>query len=561
LKIDGKDVEFKEGQTVLEVATDAGIYIPTLCVHKDLPNFGACRLCLVKIEGMRGFPPACTTPAKDDMVVTTEDDELRSIRRNVVELLLSEHPNACIVCDDKKLCEQYRACPMKAGQITGCQLCPNKEICDLREVVEYLGIDKVDFEFEYRDVEVERCDPFFDRDYNLCILCGRCVRVCKDIRGMGVIAFTKRGHETRINTSFGKTHLEIGCRFCGACVDVCPTGALSARGTKWHGKLDSEVQTVCGLCNINCGIVAGVKWGKLVETTPDHDSYTNGQLCVLGRFCISGMVNHPLRIRYPQVRKDDWLIPVDWEEALGAVVEGLKKYEPREMAFIISQDVSNEAAFMMLQLAAKVGVEKIALAPSSGDQKAYDGGNAFGVSGLCQAAGYTPDELMTPEDVARMAGRGKIKAVYTTQDVVNIDDAEFLVIQDVYNSHSLKSAAAVLPVQSFMESEASVTSFDGVTREMKHASEPYARSRPDWEITRDILKAFEGQDYASLGDVRAAADAELAKVAKPDAQGTTSELNWFPKHIRELGDPPSKYRGMDLTVLIDDLRVLKEGRK
>jgi len=137
------------------VAKDADIYIPALCAHKDLANFGSCRLCLVKIDGMRGFPPACSTPARDDMVVTTSDDELVKIKRNILELLLSEHPNSCILCDDKDLCEKYRSCPTKAGQITGCQLCPSKEFCELRKVIEYLGVEKVDYEFNYKDVELK----------------------------------------------------------------------------------------------------------------------------------------------------------------------------------------------------------------------------------------------------------------------------------------------------------------------------------------------------------------------------------------------------------------------
>ena len=553
MKIDGKEVEVKKGQTVLEVARDAGIYIPTLCTHHELPSFGSCRLCLVKIDGMRGFPTACTTPAGDDMVVTTGDEELTTLKRNILTLLLSEHPNSCILCEDKELCEKYRSCPMKAGQITGCQLCPNKEDCDLREVIEHLGIERVDYEFSYKHMDLERNDPFFDRDYNICILCGRCVRVCDEIRGMGVIAFTKRGHETRIDTAFGKSHLETGCRFCGACVDVCPTGALSARGTKWHGALDTQVSTVCGLCNINCGIVAGVKWGKLIETTPDHDSYTNGQLCVLGRFCIPGIVNHPLRIKYPQVRKDGWLIPVDWEEAFEAVAEGLKRYQPNEIGFVLSLDLGNEAAFMLLQLAAKLGVKNVALA---GEPKTYAGGNVFGVSALCETAGFNDGKLMAPEGLAK---QGELKAIYTTQDLAGAEDAEFLIVQDVFSSHSLNNASVVLPALSFMEVEGSVTSFDGNIRNMSPTAEPYARAMPDWEIARNILKAFGGKDYYALEEVRSAVDGELAKHKKPDVEEILSDRMWLPNFLKENKDPQYVYRGMDLTDIIDDLRVLKEG--
>jgi predicted molibdopterin-dependent oxidoreductase YjgC len=558
MKINGKDVSVREGQTVLEVARDADIYIPTLCTLEGLPNFGACRLCLVKIEGMRGFPPACTTPAAENMVVVTEDEELTKLRRNIVELLLSEHPNSCIVCEDRELCAKYRACPMKSGQITGCQLCPNKEFCGLRNVVEQLGITSVDYEFRYKDMNVERGDPFFDRDYNLCILCGRCVRVCEEIRGMGVLAFTKRGHETRVDTAFGKTHLETDCRFCGACVDVCPTGAMSARGTKWHGKLDTQVQTFCGLCNINCGIIAGVKWGRLVSVNPDQESYTMGQLCVLGRFCIPTTVNHTNRLKYPQVRKDGWLIPVEWDEAVGAVVEGFKRYSSDEIGMVLSPDLSNEAVFLMLELAKVLGADKITIDTDS--TPFGGGGNAAGVLSLCSTYGFTEEKVLSPEDLTRQIGEGKLKAIYATEHLAGIEKAEHLVIQDLFTSRSTTGASIILPALTFIETGGSMMSFDGTLREMKPGPEPYARARPDWEITRDVLKALgEKAEYATQEDVRSAFEIKLKNLPTPETPDL-SDVRWLPAILKESG-PRFRHRGTDLTKLVDDLRVLKEARQ
>jgi formate dehydrogenase beta subunit len=219
LTIDGREVEVRKGATVLEAAQEAGIYIPTLCHHPDLPPYGACRLCIVEIEGMPGFPTACTTPTAEGMKVHTSTPQLQQLRRNIFELTLAEHPYQCLTCAKNLHCE-------------------------LQAVASYIGVEQVSLPAIRREVPVDRDNPFFDRDYNLCILCGRCVRACQELRGIQAIAFIQRSSQTIVGTAFNRPLADSGCKFCFACVEVCPTAALTDRVPIWKTILDREAYVV-----------------------------------------------------------------------------------------------------------------------------------------------------------------------------------------------------------------------------------------------------------------------------------------------------------------------------
>ncbi|HID71405.1 MAG TPA: 2Fe-2S iron-sulfur cluster binding domain-containing protein [Thermoplasmata archaeon] len=347
ITIDGKKVEFVKGETILQAAQRAGIYIPTLCTEEQLGGFGACRMCLVEVDGVGNLLPACTTPVEQGMVIRTRTEEIQKFRRGIIELLLSEHPSACIFCKDKEECQETRGF-VKSGRVTGCRFCPENQNCELVKITEYVGLECLSFPLEYREFEMRREDPFIFRDPNLCILCGKCVRVCAEIRGREAISFIKRGHRTEIGTSFGKPLIEVGCMFCGACVDVCPTGSLSPRSTRWHGKPEKVVNSLCLLCGASCEFEFVINWGKVVDSRPLLEGWNKGQGCLRGRFCLAPLFNSHHRLKYPLLRKRGKLVPVSWEEAIDLICEKLKYYKSEEIGFLASPYLTNEA-FHLLQ--------------------------------------------------------------------------------------------------------------------------------------------------------------------------------------------------------------------
>ncbi|MFW9811519.1 MAG: molybdopterin-dependent oxidoreductase [Candidatus Thorarchaeota archaeon] len=354
LTIDGKKIQFNDdAQSVLDVARSAGIQIPTLCDHPELEAYGGCRLCLIEIEGWKGYAASCTTQPKEGMVIKSTSDSLIKMKRNILQLILREHPSACIVCYEWPGCLEYRTEIHRAGSVTGCNTCPNREICELREVAELLDTKDLDYEPEYKSIPIEREDPFFDRDYNLCILCARCVRVCDEVRGTSAITFTNRGHGTRVDTAFGNSHIESGCWFCGACVDVCPTGALTPRMSKWIGTPDESIETTCALCGVGCQVQMDVKWERVMGSSPGRrDSNPNhGHLCVLGRFCIPSTNNAPDRLKTPQVNQNEEEVPVSWDDAISEVTKILIEANPENVGFLGSPQMSSESAYLLQKLA------------------------------------------------------------------------------------------------------------------------------------------------------------------------------------------------------------------
>ena len=323
LTIDGKTVEAKAGMTVLDAAKNAGIFIPSLCAHDELSPYGACRLCVVEIDGMRGTPTSCTTPAAEGMTVRTNTEKLELQRKRTIELMMSSHPSPCFSCDSREECESEKKQPTRSGHTTRCGTCSNRPDCELRQVALPRFESDIGLPLIYDEGKAERNDPFIDKDHNLCILCGRCFRVCEKVHGKPAIGIANRGKNAKISAEFEKSWSSEECRFCGACVDACPTGCLTDRWAKWFGKPEKTAETVCALCPRHCRVKVAIKDGRIVSA--HAVSLEKGDaLCALGRFAIPQIMNSRKRLLRAKIMRNGEQVPAHAEEIAGKFAEILE---------------------------------------------------------------------------------------------------------------------------------------------------------------------------------------------------------------------------------------------
>jgi formate dehydrogenase alpha subunit len=306
--------------TVLEAAQEAGIYIPTLCYHRDLEPYGGCRLCVVEVEKMRGQPTACTTAATDGMVVHTETPEINQIRRTVVDLLIADHPMDCLTCT-------------------------KNQRCGLQKVASYLGITERRFPRTDRSLPVDDSNPFFTLDRNYCILCARCTRACDEITVVNAIEIADRGYESRVSTFGDKPLFESICQSCGECVVRCPVAALVPKNTVLP---TSEVETICPYCGVGCGMYLGIRDSRIVSVRGSRENpASKGRLCVKGRYGIPEFVHHPERLSHPLIRRNGKLTEASWDETLSLVASKLASYRKDQIAVISSAKCTNEENYII----------------------------------------------------------------------------------------------------------------------------------------------------------------------------------------------------------------------
>ena len=334
LVIDGRSISVPAGTSVMRAAALLGTTIPKLCATDSLEAFGSCRMCMVEIDGMRGYPASCTTPVNEGMVVRTQTPRLADLRRNVMELYISDHPLDCLTCSANGNCELQTV----AGQV------------GLREV--RYGYDGDNHLSEQKDVS----NPYFDYEPSKCIVCSRCVRACEDIQGTFALTITGRGFDSRVAAAGGADFLSSECVSCGACVQACPTATLSEKSLVQLGQPERAVITTCAYCGVGCSFRAEMKGDQLVRMVPDKQGGANhGHACVKGRFAW-GYATHPDRITKPMIRKrlqDPWQ-EVSWDEAVTYAASELRriqlKYGRDSIGGITSSRCTNEEAYLVQKL-------------------------------------------------------------------------------------------------------------------------------------------------------------------------------------------------------------------
>ena len=352
IAIDGVEIKTQPGKMVLEAAIDAGIYVPYLCYHPGMKPFAACRMCVVSVEGGRGYPASCTLPVADGMRIRSESQDVNELRRSVMQMLIAEHPNGCLTCHRIDICGPNDVCLRHVSVNDRCVTCPKNERCEFKDTVRYLGMElESPLNYTYKQIPLEISDPFYDRDYNLCIACGRCVRACEEIRGDDAICFTERSGKALVGTSFGSSLLESGCEFCGACIDVCPVGALVERDHKWEKPRTVE-RTVCPHCPVGCQLNLELNGaGELIRVVPEYNSPANrGQACFKGKFGLE-FVNSRDRLQRPLIRRDGVLVEATWEEALDYVAGRLADYKGESFALLASPNGTNEELYLAQKFA------------------------------------------------------------------------------------------------------------------------------------------------------------------------------------------------------------------
>jgi len=341
LRINDREVAVEQGTTIFEAAREAGIDIPHLCYREDLTATAACRLCMVEVEGARNLVASCAAPATNNAKVYTDTERVRKARRQVIELLLSDHPYDCMTCE-------------KSGA------------CKLEKYAYELGVRKPRFFGEQHDYPVRSTNPFFERDYNKCILCARCVTVCHEIQYCEAVDQSRRGFDTKVAALFDRSMSETPCVYCGNCVSVCPTGALSEKAGRGEGRTweMKKVPTTCSYCGVGCTLVLNVKEDRIVKVTSDRTLGMNkGWTCVKGRFGFD-YVHSPDRLTTPLVREEGRFRPAGWDEALDRVAAGLdkvkKEHGPDSIGILVSAKCTNEENYLLQKLArAAIGTNNV----------------------------------------------------------------------------------------------------------------------------------------------------------------------------------------------------------
>ena len=334
VQIDGIEISVPEGTSVMRAAALADINIPKLCATDSLDSFGSCRLCAVQIEGHRGYPASCTTNVYDGMKVTTHNEKLGKLRRNVMELYISDHPLDCLTC-------------------------PANGDCELQDMAGDVGLREVRYGYNgenHLDSKKDESNPYFSFDPSKCIVCSRCVRACEETQGTFALTIDGRSFDSKVSAGQNQDFMDSECVSCGACVQACPTSTLMEKSIIDMGQPEHSVVTTCAYCGVGCSFKAEMKGDKVVRMVPyKGGDANNGHSCVKGRFAF-GYATHKDRIKTPMIRNainEPWQ-EVSWEEAYEFTAKKLKAIQARygrdSVGGITSSRCTNEEAYLVQKL-------------------------------------------------------------------------------------------------------------------------------------------------------------------------------------------------------------------
>ena len=334
LSIDGQQVTVPAGTSVMRAAALAGVKVPRLCATDSLEAFGSCRVCLVEIEGVKGYPASCTTPVRADMVVHTQTGKLAALRRNVMELYISDHPLDCLTC-------------------------PTNGDCELQDTAGELGLREVRYGYDganHLSAPKDESNPYFTFDASKCIVCSRCVRACEETQGTFALTIQGRGFDSSVSAGQGEAFMDSECVSCGACVKACPTATLTENTIIEQGKPEHSVVTTCAYCGVGCAFRAEMKGTSVVRMTPHKDGQANeGHACVKGRFAF-GYATHKDRITQPMIRDsiDEPWRTVSWEEAIAYTARRFRAIQQQHgrnsIGAISSSRCTNEEVYLVQKL-------------------------------------------------------------------------------------------------------------------------------------------------------------------------------------------------------------------
>jgi formate dehydrogenase major subunit len=334
LEIDGELVTVPAGTSIMRAASEGGVNVPKLCATDSLEPFGSCRLCLVEIEGRRGYPASCTTPVEPGMKVRTQSPKLQELRKGVMELYISDHPLDCLTC------------------------AANGD-CELQDMAGVTGLREVRYGFDgdnHFDSQKDESNPYFTYDASKCIVCNRCVRACEETQGTFALTISGRGFEARVSAGQDQSFMDSECVSCGACVAACPTATLQEKSVIHLGQAEHAKITTCAYCGVGCSFKAEMKGNEVVRMVPHKDGQANeGHACVKGRFAW-GYATHKDRILTPKIRKkitDPWQ-DVSWDEALDYAASEFKriqaKYGRDSIGGLVSSRCTNEEDYLVQKL-------------------------------------------------------------------------------------------------------------------------------------------------------------------------------------------------------------------